>query len=329
MNHSLERRALYHLLRQHWLSGVTIDVEPWQVEDYRNLKTADLFKQLSSFAIHLEKKTFTGHADECDSPEDLSEALIGDLTLSAKEEDQIYLIVFELWRRLMSEKPSPSIFCDELDFQIFLRDSEQNADPAPLQTALSNFLEVLQNNIDAGMDSKEAFTRLSCYCANDVESFLFDYISDQIDQDNDLYAHELIDAFTPYVEDEKWLKLLRAQLLNRSNAKAAQHLFSELVEEYREEHDFEFNLTLLAFMAQKENNPLFLQFAAYLKHMLEREEDFQDILLICEEFATHSQNPQQAQTIHSILEKRSQRDLEEDFDKSDPDLALLFTALGL
>lgn len=328
MNHSLERRALYHLLRQHWLSGVTMDIEPWQVENYRDLPSADLFNRLNDFGIQLDKKAFTGHADECDSPEDLTEALIGDMTLNAKDEDRLYLIVFELWRRLMTEKPSPSIYCDELDFQIFLRDSEQDVDPIPLQSALSNFLEVLQTHVDAEMDPKEAFTRLSSYCANDIETFLYDFISDQIDQDNDLYAHELIDAFTPYVDDEKWLKLLRAQLLNRSNTKTAQHLFSELIEEYREENDFEFNLTLLEFISQKGNDPLFLPLAAYLRHMLEREEDFQDLLFICEEYATHSQNSQQAKVIHSILESRSKRNLESVFNQSDPDLALLSTTLG-
>ena len=56
----------------------------------------------------------------------MAEALVEDE--NAKREDRVYLLIFELWRRLASHKPSLSIFCDELDYIIsrFEEDEDDN-----------------------------------------------------------------------------------------------------------------------------------------------------------------------------------------------------------
>jgi len=177
----IEQRALYNLLRMNWLNDPSLEVEPWQVEDYRQLSLSDLFTQLKESDIQLDKISFITYADECDSPEQLTEYFIGDRHLEIPHEDQIYLLVFELWRRLMSEKPSLSIFCDELDHQIYLYDHGQLTSPLHLQTALANLLTILEENVDEGIQPTEAFRLISTCCANDIEAFLYDFISEQID----------------------------------------------------------------------------------------------------------------------------------------------------
>ena len=110
----LKGKALYNLLRINWLEDPSIGVQPWQVEDYRVLSTADLFSKLEKLKIPLNEESFLLYVESSDSPEELVECLClddEDLEIS----DQSYLLLFELWRRLIPEKESLSIFCDELD----------------------------------------------------------------------------------------------------------------------------------------------------------------------------------------------------------------------
>src|SRR4051812_28437996 len=112
---SLEKKALYNLLRMHWLNNPNVKVEAWQIEDYRNLTLKILFDRLRQFSIHLDSESFIAYAEECETPEELAESFIGDRHLSIEQEDLIYLLVFELWRRLVTHKLSLSIFCNDLD----------------------------------------------------------------------------------------------------------------------------------------------------------------------------------------------------------------------
>ncbi len=57
---TIERRALYNLLRMNWINEPTLPVESWQVEDYRALSLPDLFGRLKDFNIQLERVSFIG-----------------------------------------------------------------------------------------------------------------------------------------------------------------------------------------------------------------------------------------------------------------------------
>lgn len=325
MNESIEKRALYNLLRRHWLGGEKLSVEPWQIENYRDLPLQDLFERLSHFNIHLDSRSFEAYAEACDSPEDLTDALTAEISLNAKDQDKIYLIIFELWRRLMSEKPSPSIYCDELDHQISLYDENHLVESEPIQEALSNILVVLEENVDAGVEGKEAFQRLASYCANDVEAFLYDYISDQIESDNELYAQGLIKDFTPYFEDTKWFSLLQAQLFYHINAKQAESYLVDLVEEQKDNEDLEFNLALLSLIALYDQNQLFQTVKNASKPLIKSEEDFQDLLAICSELAERSEDISQQRYLNSLIEKRAYKSLSSVVEQNDKDLVEFFS----
>jgi hypothetical protein len=113
------QKALYNSLRMAWLQDDQLPVKPWQVEDYRALQLEELFARLGQFELFFDRPTFKEYANQFDSPEELSAALIDSERVSPEECDQIYLLVFELWRRFAQEKPSISILCDGLDYQIF------------------------------------------------------------------------------------------------------------------------------------------------------------------------------------------------------------------
>ena len=119
--------ALYNLLKINWLEDPSIDVEAWQVEDYRKISYEELFERLEKLGISLTQESFFIYSENVSTPEQLLEFLwIHDD--EAKEYDQAYLIIFELWRRLLPEKQSLSIFCDELDYRIELYDKKKLED---------------------------------------------------------------------------------------------------------------------------------------------------------------------------------------------------------
>ncbi len=49
-------------------------------------------------------------------------------------------------------------------------------------------------------------------CANGLETFLYDFVSDQLDEGMVSYAAELVDGFYQYVSDTKWFDFLRARI---------------------------------------------------------------------------------------------------------------------
>ena len=49
----IDRKALYNLLRLNWLRDPSLDVEPWQVEDYRHLELETLYERLQDEVIHV------------------------------------------------------------------------------------------------------------------------------------------------------------------------------------------------------------------------------------------------------------------------------------
>lgn len=317
---SIERRALYNLLRMNWINEPILSVEAWQVEDYRSLTLEALFNRLKSFQIDLDRPSFVAYANECDSPEDFSDHLCADRQFSVAQEDEIFLIVFELWRRLMLEKPSLSIICSELDYQIFLHDQQQLKDPAPLQDALTNFVEILEENVDQGVSTEDVFKLISNYCANDIETFLYDYISEQIDEGNDSYAQELLEDFDIYLRKNKWLKLLRLRLCETSRYHFSHKMIEEIIEEHLDDGDLDYHLEFLSILVEKGNDSILRSLFKQTLPLVKREEEFHDLLSIAMDYFHFFDREQEEMKVKSILEKRKSFDREKDLKPSDPDL---------
>lgn len=322
---NIERRALYNLLRMNWLNEPSLPVEPWQVEDYRTLSLPILFNRLKNFNIHLDRTSFIAYADECDSPEDLTDHLVADSTFSAPEEDQIYLIIFEIWRQLMNEKPSLSIVCSELDYQIHLYDQQQLDNPLALQDAITHFAHILDENADQGVPPEQVLTLISSYCANDIETFLYDFISEQIDEDNDTYAHELLDDFEIYLTNNKWFKLLRIRLCDHN--KIMQKLIEDVTEEHLNDQDLGYHLELLSILADKGIDSLFRFTFKQTLPLIKREEDFQDLLVIAIDYFHQLDKEQQEMALKTILEKHLLFSPEKTVNPDDADLITLESTL--
>lgn len=314
----LERRALYNSLRLNWLMDPQVRVEPWQVEDYRLWSSEQLFQALKKYGLQVDRASFIPLADEWDSPEEFTDRLIEEKGLEVSVQDEIYLLMFELWRRLVPEKQSISVFCDELDHQIYIYDTGEALSAESIEDMLANLKVILDENVDNGADPIEAFQTISTGCANDIESFIYDFISTQIDEHNISYASELIDFFNDYIEDERGFDLLRTRVMADSDPKAAEILVAQIIEDAKEDPDFEFNLEVLSFLAKEGNKPLFFNMVKQTLPIIKTEADFQDLLLVCGQYFHFLDDDEREQTLQKMLAQRDANRTDRQFHTTDP-----------
>lgn len=323
----MNRRALYNSLRMNWVLDPTLEVQAWQVEDYRAMPTDQLFERLEDRDIRLDKTSFAAFADTVDNPEDLTEALLHDSSDEMEVQDQIYLIIFELWRRLLPEKPCLSILCDELDHQIHLYDQGQLTTGEEIADTLANLQVILDENTDEGADPHEAFDCINLGCANDVESFLHDFISEKIDNCNYSYATELLEGFSDYLLDERWTEFLRARLAGVSDPQEANKIVKQLLNHTPIKPDLEFNLEVLSFLVSVGDQETFERLAKESAELLQVEEDFQTLVSISADFYHRLDREQIEKSLQNILKEREKHNLETDFDSKDPHFAAFFNIL--
>lgn len=324
----IERRALYNLMRLNWLHNPNMAVEPWQVDDYRSMPLDTIFERLSFHDLDFDRHSFADLTSEYDTPEDFTEAVLADFDADTVTQDQVYLLLFELWRRLLPEKPCLSVFCDELDHQIHHYDAGELADPENIQDAVANLQVVLDENTDEGADPLEVFESICSGCANDVESFLYDYISDQIESGNLLYASDLLDGFNDYVKDVKWFDFLRARYVAHKDQTTANEFIPQLVQDASEAPDLEFNLELLSFLVQGGGRSLFVDLVKKTLPLLETEEDFQDLLTICVDFFHRLDGEKEEIALQTLIRKRSHLHQEGLVGAKDPHLKELLAIIS-
>jgi len=319
----IERRALYNLMRMNWLVDSSIAAEPWQVEDYRSLPLEELFSRLSAHDIRLNRNDFLAFANEVDTPEELTDYFLEESDADTVTQDQIYLLLFELWRRLVTDRPSLSIFCDELDHQIHLYDSEEARDEEALQNAIANFQEILDENCDKGIEPIEVFESICSDCANDIESFLYDYITDLLQENHEIYARELLEGFSPYIRDSKWFDYLRANLLFLSDPESTQKYIDSLIDAYGDQADLDFNLELLTFMVQGGKWESLVKLLKMTIPLIVVEDDFRSVLEICADFFHYLDDEKREEKIQKIVTKREHLHPESIVSRNDPFLAEL------
>ncbi len=324
----IQRRALYNSLRQNWLMDSSTEAEPWQIEDYRSLSLEALFQRLADLELPLDRNSFLGFADECDSPEDLTDHLLAERDdLDVSSQDKAYLVIFELWRRTLPERLCLSVFCDELDHQINLYDQDDIESPEAIEDALADLQEVLDENADQGVDPVDVFEAVSDGCANSIDGFLYDFISDLLDDDNLSYAVELVDGLYNYIPDKKWFDFLRARILVERDPVAANALFAKLIEDVAEDSDLEFSLEILAFMVLGGERALFVALVEQVLPRIRQETDFQELLSICVDFYRRLDYEWEEQALQAILDARNNKAADAIVEVGDPHRKELLRAL--
>ncbi|NGX63188.1 MAG: hypothetical protein KR126chlam6_00595 [Candidatus Anoxychlamydiales bacterium] len=295
----LQTKALYNLVRFTSHYNPSQKVKKWQSENLRDLDDKKLFEKLKKFNLNLDKETFLQYGSQIDSPEELAELIAAEL--ENEDKDQIYLVLFELYRRFLSDKRSLSIFCDELDHQIFLYDTHQLKNDELLQNALDNLKNILDSSFDLGTPQKKAFKHLLQYLAHDLDNFLFDYIHDQIDAQNEVYAFDLVDGFYPYIEKNLWFDFLKAKLLASKDITASNGIIEKIIDE---NPNLELQLRILYFMVDRGDRNLFLKIAKRTAQHLKKERELKHLLELLQDFYLRLDNDKMEIKISNLLKQR-------------------------
>jgi hypothetical protein len=299
-------KALYNSLRIRVLEDPSLEFEPWQVEDLRLLTPLELFTRLSEKAIVLDKARFIAFANEYDSPEELTEALIPEE--HEEEMDFVYLLIFELWRRFVPEKQTISLICDELDYQIFLYDTDALETLEPLDDAISTLYSVLKENVDQGTPPVVAFTAIQEYCAHDLVSFLYDYILQLIDGKEYSYAGELVEQFYPFLQDKtgskkKWFDFLLAQIRGVNDPRYAFATISKVLSE--NEPDLLLSFDILEYLAPYNHVELVSEVTKRTLPIVTDEEDLQELCyLLSDYFGQHGCETLKTQ-VNALMQTKS------------------------
>ncbi len=316
-----EGRALYNLLQMNLKQNPDLEVEPWQVENYRSLSDEELFKRLEAHQIFLDNENFLLYVEECDSPEDLTDCLY--LGEDYAKHEQVFLAVFELWRRKVPHKQSLSLFVDQFDHLIEEYEGGEPENEEELQLALESFQVILDENVDEGGDPREGYYFFSSYSCHDLEVFIYEYLSHQIDVENDLYASQLLDGFYPYVDNKRWFDLLRIRLLSATDAIEGDVMLQRLLDSLKEEPELYLLFETLHFIIYAGESEQITTAFPLAMEQLETEEDLRELLMVAAEYLDSLSKDREVEEINALIDKQKTTNPQDPLDPKNYSLQIL------
>ncbi|HEY2810468.1 MAG TPA: hypothetical protein VGJ00_03655 [Rhabdochlamydiaceae bacterium] len=312
----LKGKALYNLLRMSATDRPELEIQEWQVEDLRPLSTKNLFRRLSSLKLPLDEKSFSLYAQEVETPEDLLECVWIEEN-NPEQRDQAYLLLFELWRRLLSDKRSISLFCDELDHLIDSYDKDSLEEEEQLDQALSFLEDILDDACDMqGLAPSEAFDEISKYCAHDLEVFIYDYCLEQLENKDAIFASELLDAFYEYVSDKKWFDFLRARLFYSTESEEGNKLIERLLDQLKEEPDVDLLMQIIQSLVHYGDLHLFPLAISQTFPELQTEKEYQELLSHVADYYRFLDREAEEGKVRALLKQRAKRALDNPIDEA-------------
>ncbi len=321
-------KALFNLLKINWLEDRNSNVKSWQIEDLRDLSIEELFSRLKDLGLILNEQSFYLYAENCEDPEELADCVWFEEE-DLEGHDKAYLLLFELWRRLLPEKMCLSVFCDEMDQLIDLYDRGELQNDEILQNALSILEDVLDEAYDEDGDPKEIFSLVATYCAHDLERFIFDFISDQIVEKNETYASELIDAFCDYFSDRRRFDLLRARLFAINDLEKSNIIYERILEELRENPDHELISLVAESLISHGDVRLFMQAVKQTLPLLKIEEEFQSLLSMVAEYYRCLDRDTEESAIQCLIEERAAHAPQKHIDPTDQAITRITQMISL
>lgn len=301
----VHKKALYNMIQLGLIQipETEVQLEPWQKENYRAYSLSELFESLDQLGFPMSEAGFKVAAASFETPEDFSESMTKDLL--PLDQDRVYLLFFELWKRLCPEKQSLTVFCDELDYQITLYERERTFATPEIQDTVANFQQVLDKNVDQGASISQALSLLQSFCANPLEAFLYNYISDRIEEENDSYAKELLDGFKKYVTSRPFFSFLSLRIEISEDPETGYEKLEKLIRTIKEGSQLELGFDILTFLARTGNHSLFINLATKMLPLLKVEEDLRDFALIASQHFAYLDLYSLSQSIDHLLDKRA------------------------
>lgn len=301
---------------------------PAAIEDFRQLEETELFFRLESLGAPLEQAEFFQLASMVETPQEATELLI-DVAKTPPPFEKLYLVIFELWRRLLPERKTFSIFCDELDRQIFLYNQGTLRKDEALQKSLAILEKLFQEQIDQGEGKKEMREHFDRHMAHDLDHFLYEYITDLMASRSFVYAEELVESFYYYMHDRRWFDFLLVQIIHEKDPVEAHELLRSLIKEVTDEEDVDLQFEMLHYMIETGDRHSFIYLVEKNALLLRTEEDFVELMAIVSEYYRRLDQEDLQEKIERLIEERSTKKSHERFEKKDQGFQRFVEILGL
>lgn len=311
----LRGKSFYNLLRAKHNKHAKTEVLPWQIEDLRILTLTSLFARLSHLGVFFDEISFVEQAQQFDNPEELTAHV---WTETGEDQAKCYLLLFEIWRRLLPENPPLSLFCDQLDCLIEAYDKRVLEEIDQLQEALESLEDILDTAVDKEGVAEDVFQYVCSYSAHDLEGFILDYIADQMIEENYIGASELLEGFSSYVMHKKRFEALRICLFLSTDTPSASLMFERFLEHLQEEPDFEALLILMDYLVYRGNREFFFKVAKQALFSLQMEEQFQDVLEMMAEYYHYMDLEEEEKRVSQIRGARKKFSVEKPVNREDP-----------
>ena len=217
-------RGFYNTL----LFSSSEQAQKWQIEDYSALSLQKLFQKLKEQNILSDEATLKEYMNSAESPEDLTD-ILSPFDEGTEPFEKSYLVIFELWKRFMPQKESLSIFCDKLDHLIHGYDQgEAVADE--LVKALNDLTKIFEDLCASGLSQKETYELFSSYLAQDLETFIYDFLCDLIEAGEKTLAFDFLFGFYDFLHDKPALDLLKSTINLIENPEDSEAVFFNTIE---------------------------------------------------------------------------------------------------
>ncbi len=263
-------RAYYNLLRGQDRLKLETEAEEWQIINYRNLSGQMLISMLKESGLIISRATLLEMIERVASPEEFMEQECF-RSISEKHKEKLYLLFFEAYRRFAPDKPSLSIFCDELDYLIDQYEKDGVSSDEKLYEACLDLLEVLAANQTS--EAKEVFDQINQYCAHDLETFILYYLLSQLKSGYKAETHHLLERFKPYLVRKRWVDLIVLRLIEDYNASNVKEELEKFSQDLFKSMDTDLVVQSLRFFTEIGKGGLFLTvFKKFIKRLTKREE---------------------------------------------------------
>ena len=303
-------KSYYNELRYDWEDGEIADdaVEGWEVLNYREISDEELLEMLSNEGIDSNPAYLEELIADCESPEEATELLIAERNGSLEIPDRLYLIVFELWRRLFPERVTMSILCDNLDY---MAEGQHTLNLMSLFNASTSedtidlFIEALEGSDLSKISPQERWDLIQSNCACDLESVISDYLLETVEADPELIS-EQYKALKPYLTESIELELVEALLIDPLNSEEKikrLNYVGMLFLAKKEEDVLYLGTLLLTYMNEYELPELFKKIALHILSAVKTPEELYPIIENCEDYFEITQNTYGGEFCHRCIDE--------------------------
>lgn len=220
-------------------------------------------------------------------------------------------------------------FLRKFDSLMSLYNNEEIDNCIEIMEAITTLGAICAEARAEGRTPIEIFADIAQGCENNLESFLYNYIADEIDLGNYRRANEYIALFIDGVNRRKWFDLLRVRSSGKFNPQEAKALLSRLITSEETPPSLEFYFDALPSMILLNDSKTSLNMVKGILPLLKTEEDLEDLI---EDLATlyrKKGKPKVALHFLKIKRERNWNAPEKPLDKSDPTLIKVHEILDM